>query len=142
MDLLKHIKTPITAIVVIATLMISSVATLNLQQASAFGFVERQKITEFVILTEQFENNIINLITDTEGSGEPPLGKFLKSTGQFKRDIVNSVLAGHDIPGDPTIPNLVEKYGFSVVVDPEDPIISPVILNYQNRVLVLFGVGP
>ena len=122
--------------------MISSVATLNLQRASAFGFVERQKITDFVKLTEQFENNIINLITDSEGSGEPPLGKFLKSTGQFKRDIINSVLAEHDMPGIPQSLTWWKRYGFSVVVDPEDPIISPVILNYQNSVLVLFGLGP
>ena len=96
---------------------------------------------DFLKLTAQFENTIINLISKTEGTGEHPVRDFLKSTGQFKRDIINSVLAGHDIAGDPIIPNLVEKYGFLVVVDPEDPIITPVILNYQNYVFDLFGLG-
>ena len=74
---------------------------------------------DFLKLTTQIENTIINLISETEGTSEPPVRDFLKSTGQFKRDIINSVLAGHDIAGDHTIPNLVEKYGFLVVVDPE-----------------------
>ena len=35
--------------------MISTVVTLNLQQASAFGFVERQQIVDFLRLTAQFD---------------------------------------------------------------------------------------
>ena len=55
MAILKQIRTSIATILVIATLMISSMATLNLQQASAFGFVERQQIGEFQKLTALFE---------------------------------------------------------------------------------------
>ena len=55
MAVLKHTRTSITATLVIATLMISTVATLNLQQASAFGFVERQQIVDFLGLTAQFD---------------------------------------------------------------------------------------
>jgi len=39
--------------------MISSVATLELQQASAFGFVERQQIKDFLKLTAQFEKAVL-----------------------------------------------------------------------------------
>jgi hypothetical protein len=35
--------------------MISTVATFNLQQASAFGFVERQQIADLLRLTAQFD---------------------------------------------------------------------------------------
>ena len=45
--------------------MISSVATLNLQQASGFGFVERQQIGEFQKLTALFEKAAI-------GAQSPP----------------------------------------------------------------------
>lgn len=59
MAILKQIRTSTTVILVIATLMISSVATLELQQASAFGFVERQQITDFLKLTAQFEKAVL-----------------------------------------------------------------------------------
>ena len=59
MAILKQIGTSTTVIIVIATLMISSVATLELQQASAFGFVERQQITDFLKLTAQFEKAVL-----------------------------------------------------------------------------------
>lgn len=137
MALLKHIRTSITAILLITILTIT--VTTSIQPV--FAPRSCAGCGDFLKLTAEFENTIINLIIETEGSGEPPVRDFLKSTGQFKRDIINSVLAGHDIAGDPTIPNLVEKYGFSVVVDPEDPIITPVILNYQNHLLNLFSLG-
>ena len=59
MAILKQIGTSTTVIIVIATLMISSVATLELQQASAFGFVERQQIKDFLKLTAQFEKAVL-----------------------------------------------------------------------------------
>ena len=89
MAILKQIRTSITAILVTATLMISSVATLNLQQASAFGFVERQQIEDFQKLTAQFEKAVI-------GSVNPPepdkIGKFRQLTGQWQSDVINAVL--------------------------------------------------
>ena len=92
MAILKQIRTSIATILVIATIMISSVATLNLQQASAFGFVERQQIGEFQKLTALFEKAAI-------GAQSPPepekTAQFRQSIGQFKADIVNAVLDDH-----------------------------------------------
>jgi hypothetical protein len=89
MAILKQIRKSIATILVIATLMISSVATLNLQQASAFGFVERQQIGEFQKLTALFEKAAI-------GAQNPPepekTAQFRQSIGQFKADIINAVL--------------------------------------------------
>ena len=58
------------------TTMIVPVATINLQQASAFGFVERQQITEnFQKLTAQFEKAVI-------GATQPPEPEKI---GQFRQ---------------------------------------------------------
>src|SRR6478672_5866907 len=92
---LKYIRASITAILLIAALMISTVTTLNLQQASAFGFVERQQITDFLKLTAQFEKAVI-------GFQSPPdpdkIGQFRQLTGQFKTDVINAVLVSPPEP--------------------------------------------
>lgn len=53
-DVLMSLSAHILSLFLAAT-VITSVATMNLQQAFAFGFVERQQIGEFQKLTAQFE---------------------------------------------------------------------------------------
>ena len=77
------------AILVIATLMISSVATLNLQQASAFGFVERQQIGEFKKLTGEFVQNVINR---QQSPNSDNVEQFRILTAQFERDVIIAIL--------------------------------------------------
>ena len=112
--------------------MISTVATLNLQQASAFGFVERQQIADFLRLTAQFEKAVI-------GAQNPPepekVGQFRQLTGQWKSDVINAVLQNPPEPdkilrlhgvyadkvlaiflgGPDTIPGLLDAYSQGVI---------------------------
>jgi hypothetical protein len=69
--------------------MISSVATLNLQQASAFGFVERQQIGEFKKLTGEFVQNVINR---QQSPNSDNIDQFRILTAQFERDVINAVI--------------------------------------------------
>jgi hypothetical protein len=116
----------------VATALVGAVAAINLQQAFAFGFVERQQIGEFRKLTAQFEKTVINSISNPEISPQPHLSQdFLRLTGEFKTDIINAVLVNPPEPdkipefrkvytdgdlriflgGPDTIPGLLQDYG-------------------------------
>jgi hypothetical protein len=126
-----NVPTHILALFV-ATTMIGSMATMNLQQASAFGFVERQQIGEFQKLTAQFEKAVI-------GAQNPPepekIAQFRQLTGQWKSDDINSVFQSPPEPekilrlhgvyadkvlaiflgGPDTIPGLLDAYSQGVI---------------------------
>ena len=136
---LKYIRASITAILLIATLMISTVTTLNLQQASAFGFVERQQITDFLKLTAQFEKAVI-------GFQSPPdpdkIGQFRQLTGQFKTDVINAVLVS---PPEPEkIPEFHKVYTDGVLrIFLGGPDTIPELLqDYGRNVFQIFELGP
>ena len=136
---LKYIRASITAILLIAALMISTVTTLNLQQASAFGFVERQQITDFLKLTAQFEKAVI-------GFQSPPdpdkIGQFRQLTGQFKTDVINAVLVS---PPEPEkIPEFHKVYTDGVLrIFLGGPDTIPELLqDYGRNVFQIFGLGP
>ena len=139
MALLKYIRASITAILLIATLMISTVTTLNLQQASAFGFVERQQITDFLKLTAQFEKAVI-------GFQSPPdpdkIGQFRQLTGQFKTDVISAVLVS---PPEPEkIPEFHKVYTDGVLrIFLGGPDTIPELLqDYGRNVFQIFELGP
>ena len=136
---LKYIRASITAILLIAALMISTVTTLNLQQASAFGFVERQQITDFLKLTAQFEKAVI-------GFQSPPypdkIGQFRQLTGQFKTDVINAVLVS---PPEPEkIPEFHKVYTDGVLrIFLGGPDTIPELLqDYGRNVFQIFELGP
>ena len=136
---LEYIRASITAILLIATLMISTVTTLNLQQASAFGFVERQQITDFLKLTAQFEKAVI-------GFQSPPdpdkIGQFRQLTGQFKTDVINAVLVS---PPEPEkIPEFHKVYTDGVLrIFLGGPDTIPELLqDYGRNVFQIFELGP
>ena len=136
---LEYIRASITAILLIATLMISTVTTLNLQQASAFGFVERQQITDFLKLTAQFEKAVI-------GFQSPPdpdkIGQFRQLTGQFKTDVINAVLVS---PPEPEkIPEFHKVYtdGVSRIFLGGPDTIPELLQDYGRNVFQIFGLGP
>jgi hypothetical protein len=145
MTILNHIRTSIMTILVIATLMISSVTTLNLQQASAFGFVERQQIGDFQKLTAQFERDAGTSILEFAVENHPnnvPYGEFKKLTGQFKTDIINAVLIN---PPDPDkILRFLNAYDDGVErIFFGGPDTIPGLLDaYSQGVIELFELGP
>ena len=139
MALLKYIRASITAILLIATLMISSVTTLNLQQASAFGFVERQQITDFLKLTAQFEKAVIGFQSPPEPE---KIGQFRQLTGQFKTDVINAVLVS---PPEPEkIPEFHKVYTDGVLrIFLGGPDTIPELLqDYGRNVFQIFELGP
>ena len=119
--------------------MISSVATLNLQQASAFGFVERQQITDFLKLTAQFEKAII-------GAQNPPepekIGQFRQLTGQWKSEVINALLS--QPPEPEKIPEFHKVYTDGVLrIFLGGPDTIPRLLDaYSQGVIEIFELGP
>jgi hypothetical protein len=139
---LMSVPTHILALLV-ATTMIGSVATMNLQQAFAFGFVERQQIGEFQKLTAQFEKAVINSISNPEISPQPHLSQdFLKLTGEFKTDVINAVLVNPPEPD--KIPEFHKVYTDGVLrIFLGGPDTIPELLqDYGRNVFQIFGFGP
>jgi hypothetical protein len=86
------------ALVVSSVLLVAVVAT-NLQQASAFGFVERQ---QFKKLTHEFEKNVINAVKDESAGPAPYLRELLTA---YVDDVNKIFLGGPDM-----IPPLIQNY--------------------------------
>ena len=124
--------------------MISSVATLNLQQASAFGFVERQQITDFLKLTAQYEKAVkeqmLSNIAKTDQ--DPKLSQFRLLTGQFKTDVINAVLQSPPEPD--KILRLHGVYADKVLaIFLGGPDTIPGLLDaYSQGVIEIFELGP
>jgi hypothetical protein len=139
MAILKQIRTSITAILLIATLVISSVATLNLQQASAFGFVERQQIGEFQKLTAQFEKAVISSVNPPEPD---KIAQFRQLTGQWQSDVINAVLQNPPEPD--KILRLHSVYADKVLaIFLGGPDTIPELLDaYSQGVIEIFELGP
>jgi hypothetical protein len=119
--------------------MISSVATLNLQQAAAFGFVERQQIGDFQKLTAQFEKAVIGAVSPPEPE---KIGKFRQLTGQWQSDVINAVLQN---PPDPDkILRLHGVYADKVLeIFLGGPDTIPELLDaYSQGVIEIFELGP
>jgi hypothetical protein len=139
MALLNQIRTSITAILLITTLMISSMTTLNLQQASAFGFVERQQITDFLKLTAQFEKGVIGAVSPPEPD---KIAQFRQLTGQWKSDVINAVLQNPPEPD--KILRLHSVYASKVLaIFLGGPDTIPGLLDaYSQGVIEIFGLAP
>jgi hypothetical protein len=132
MAILKHIRTSITAIVLITTLMIT--VTTSIQPV----FAPRtcgQCITQFQILTRSFGANAGKIILSGHSI---PISQFVQLNLQFTKDIIKAVYDGHVSPQDPVIPNLVSKYGDDLKsLNPPAPVI-PLLRAYQQDVLDIF----
>jgi hypothetical protein len=139
MAILKHIRTSITAILVITTLVISSVATLNLQPAFAFGFVERQQIGDFQKLTAQFEKAVIGAVNPPEPD---KVAQFRQLTGQWQSDVINAVLSQPPEPD--KILRLHSVYADTVLeIFLGGPDTIPGLLDaYSQGVIEIFELGP
>jgi hypothetical protein len=113
--------------------MISSVATLNLQQASAFGFVEQQQVGEFRKLTGEFVQNIIS--RQQSPNSEDAI-QFRQVTAQFERDVINAVLNDHFS----LIPGLVSQHTkfFGGLTDDQFITEVPQEIEYTQEVLRIF----
>jgi hypothetical protein len=136
------LRTLILAIFV-ATALVGAVAAINLQQAFAFGFVERQQIGEFQKLTAQFEKAVINSISNPEISPQLHLSQdFLKLTGEFKTDIINALLSNPPEPD--KIPEFHKIYTDGVLrIFLGGPDTIPGLLqDYGRNVFQIFGLGP
>jgi hypothetical protein len=109
---------------------------MNLQQASAFGFVERQ---EFLKLTAQFEKAVI-------GAVQPPepdkTAQFRQLTGQWKTDVINAVL--QNPPDGDKILRLHSVYADKVLaIFLGGPDTIPGLLDaYSQGVKEIFRLGP
>ena len=94
---MRDFFTPSLAVLVTLALVGSVLATAIplQQQASAFGFVERQKIGEFKKLTHEFEKNVISGVWNPGDS--PPIRELVDAYGL---DVMQIFLDGPDtIPG-------------------------------------------
>ena len=68
-----------------------------------------------------------------------PVAPFVKLTTHFEKDVIKAIYAGHTLPQDPTIPNLVKKYGHEVSnLAPPDAVI-PLLETYKLNVLDIFN---
>jgi hypothetical protein len=112
----------------VAIALVGSVATMNLQQATAFGFVERQQIGEFKKLTGEFVQNVINR---QKSPNSDNVEQFRILTAQFERDVTNAVLNDHlsQIPG---ITKIYAEYFLQHSVEGED------WMPYTQEVLRIF----
>lgn len=89
------------ALIVASVLLVAVVAT-NLQQASAFGFVERQ---QFKKLTHEFEKNVINAIGNPDTAPGPVVMELLQV---YVQDIMRV------LPPDPYITTVAAEYDDAV----------------------------
>jgi hypothetical protein len=118
--------------------MISTVATLNLRQASAFGFVERQQIADFLRLTAQFEKAFIGAVSPPDPD---KIAQFRQLTGQWKSDVINAVL--QSLPEPEKILRLHGVYADKVLaIFLGGPDTIPELLDaYSQGVIEIFGLG-
>jgi hypothetical protein len=90
--------------ILVSSILVPSIGVVTFQQqASAFGFVERQQIGEFQKLTSEFVQNVINR---QQSPNSDDVGQFRILTAQFERDVNNAVLNDHLS----VIPGIVKKY--------------------------------
>jgi hypothetical protein len=74
----------------VSLILVGSVTVVTFQQqASAFGFVESQQIGEFRKLTGDFVQNIIK---NQQSPNSKDVTQFRILTAQFERDVINAVL--------------------------------------------------
>lgn len=117
-----------------ASVLLGAVAATNLQQqASAFGFVERQQIGEFKKLTGDFVQNIIK---NQRSPNSEDVIQFRKVTAQFERDVTNAVINGHLS----LIPGLVTQNikFFAGLQDDEFITDLPKEIEYTQEILRIF----
>jgi hypothetical protein len=102
---MKLITTPLLAIVTAS--VVFGMITVGLQQASAFGFVERQRIGEFQKLTHEFEKGVIAAFEDPENIpealnayslnvqrifiGDPGIDEVRTLLQGYERDVTNLI---------------------------------------------------
>ena len=133
MALLKNIRTSITAILLIATLMIT--VTTSIQPV----FAPRECgscITQFEKLTRSFGADAGKIILSSHSI---PISQFVQLNLQFTKDIIKAVYDGQGSPPEiRVIPNLVSKYGDDLEkLNPPAPVI-PLLRAYQQDVLDIF----
>jgi hypothetical protein len=79
----------------IGLILVGSISIVTLQQqAFAFGFVESQQIGEFRKLTGDFVQNIIK---NQQFPNSKDVTQFRILTAQFERDVINAVLNDHPV---------------------------------------------
>ena len=88
MAILKHIRTSITAILLITMLTIT--VTTSIQPI--FAPRDCAGCAEFRILTGEFVQKIIN---NQQSPNSDSVGQFRILTTQFERDVINAVLNDH-----------------------------------------------
>lgn len=96
------------------------VSTVSIQQhASAFGFVERQQIGEFVKLMGELDQKIISR---QQSPNSDDVVQFREVTAQFERDVSNAVLNDHFslIPGITSTYSIRAVLAFGESLDPLD----------------------
>lgn len=93
-------------------------------------------ITKFLVLTRSFGADAGKIILSSHSI---PISSFVQLNLQFTKDIIKAVYAGHaNAPGDPIIPDLVNKYGEDLInLQPPNSII-PLLRAYQQDVLNTF----
>ena len=137
MALLKHIRTSITAILLIAMLTITVATSIQIV------FAPRQCggcITQFQILTRSFGADAGKIILTDKSI---PISQFIQLNLELEKNIIKAVYAGHAFhPGDPVIPDLVNQYGEDLLnLHPPDQV-KPLLLAYQQGVLRIFFPDP
>jgi hypothetical protein len=81
--------------ILIGLILVGSISIVTLQQqAFAFGFVESQQIGEFRKLTGDFVQNIIK---NQQSPNSKDVTQFRILTAQFERDVINAVLNDHPV---------------------------------------------
>jgi hypothetical protein len=135
MALLKHIRTSITAILLITTLTIT--VTTSIQPV----FAPRQcgGCGAFLELTAQFEKAVIGAQTPPEPD---KIAQFRQLTGQFKSDVINAVLQS---PPEPErILGLLNSYddGVERIFLGGPDTIQGLLDAYSQGVIEIFGLGP
>ena len=128
----------------VATALVGSVVAMNLQQAFAFGFVERQRIGDFQKLTGEFVDKVTTAIGDpglSQGP-QPHLAEFRKLTAQFQRDVINAVLINPPEPD--RIFGLLNSYddGVERIFLGGPDTIPELLQDYGRNVFQIFGLGP
>jgi hypothetical protein len=88
----------VSAVLLVTLILVCLLTMTTFQQTLAFGFVERQQIVDFEKLTGEFVQNVINSQPSPNSEG---VGQFRILTAQFENDIINAVTNDHSslIPG-------------------------------------------
>ena len=138
-NVLKHIRTSVTAILLITTLTITVTTSIQL----VFAPRGCSGCGPFLELTAQFERDVGQSILEFAVENYPNnYLEFRQLTGQFKSDVINAVLQNPPEPD--RIFGLLNSYddGVERIFSGGPDTIPELLHDYGRNVFEIFGLGP